>query len=383
MASAAGFKPGQIRGFSELSFEKFELWKESVEDYQVINTKRHFKQDGEVGVIEVATEQLAALMRQSLDGAAAKVMLKLSNEQRKDPKAIAAALEAACRPNEQAEVCAALDELLSFSQGQDDEMTYLLRFDKIQSTTQKLLREKVLDDQGREQLVEHDLPAKMWGYIMKRGLTDELARRVVGSLGSLDPEKIRASIMGMAGERSKYGTDAGFAAGEYSEDGDEDAACMAFRRANRPVPRAEQKCYECNKKGHYARECPLRSQRFARRTGPPRGRGRISRADQRSRMPGSSVNQKGRGTAAGQGPPMDSRRGGHGQDHRTAARDGGRRGRGRGRQSGRGRFRQMYRAHSAADEGCEEEPELYDGDEYDEEDFDPEDDLYDQENEQL
>ena len=100
-------------------------------------------------------------------------------------------------------------------------------------------------------------------------------------------------------------------------------------------------------------------------------------------MPGFSANQKGRETAAGLGRPMDSRRGGQGQDRRIAARDGGRRGRGRGRQPGRGRFRRLYRAHCAADEGCEEEPELYDEDEYDEEDFDPEDDLYDQENEQL
>jgi len=375
MASAAGYPYGNndsiggmgIRSFGDLGFANFELWKDSIDDYKAIKMRRHFVGDV-IHNVPLAPEQVAAAMRQSLHGAAAKVLLKLTVDQRKDPDDITAALQAACLPNEQAELCSAMEELLSFAQGSEDEMEYLLRFDKAQVMLQKLLRERVVQPDGTIRVVEHDLPPRMWGFILKRGLVDDLARRVVGSLGTLDPDRIRASILGMAGERKKGSQhESGFTAAAADPEVEESGYLSMPKK--KPFDKKDIVCFECGRKGHFARECPVRSSPVSVQRGRGRGRRGIGggRAfDSRPRVP------------TFYSPQIERR------NLYTPNRGGVRgRGRGRGRASGRGpnrrtSFRPRARAYGAYDEY---EPEEYEEDEYEDEyeDGDYEDGVADQE----
>ena len=290
MASAAGLH--LVKKVTELTWESYEQWDRSIKDYVIMHEKTHIGHDGNAVLVPVNDKHIAAVMRQTLEGPALKVLSSLSGVDEEDPAKIKEAVLAACLPNEQAELGDILDEMMVFAQEGETEMEYLMRYDTLKIKVHKLLRERQPDGS----YVDVTLPERWWGYVMKRGLKEDLARAVVGSIGTLKEPEIRKAIVGMASGKKASG--AAYAAMQQKKD----LKCFNCGRFGHmatecQAPKKVGACYNCGKTGHFAKDCdkkfkgkmirtsekkpstfgkrfPTRDARRGRGRGPSRGRGR-------------------------------------------------------------------------------------------------------------
>jgi len=260
----------------------------------------------------------------------------------------------------------ALDDMNAFTQAPDEsEMEYLMRFDKLQVRVHKLLRE--VDQAGH--VIDVHLPSKWWGYVLKKGLCEELARSVVGAIGSLQCDQIRKCIVGMAKPKQDK------TAGAYAAIPKNKMRCYRCNKFGHVLSQCKEKenlCYQCGKPGHFAKDCEAMPQRRVSGVQQPnkrrgfnegltggRPRGGLGWHPSGGARFGTSTTSRGRGNGRG-------RRGG--------------RGRGRGRGPTRGTYRPTnqgrFRAHYTNEDGdyAEEDEDYGEDDYYDE----AEDDYYDE-----